>query len=152
MKTKNKIDLIGFVGRDPDITHRPDGSVLNVRFSVATTDRWTDGAGAKKERTASCSGTGQPSNWPHSFTLDPSSKSKARCTARPTKRTACAARAGKCGDPTTGFSIASRARRLRPHPPKAPTSSTLRASATTCLSERQAIPTSIIRLRKGAST
>ena len=51
MKTKNKIDLIGFVGRDPDITHRPDGSVLNVRFSLATTDRWTDGAGAKKERT-----------------------------------------------------------------------------------------------------
>lgn len=51
MKTKNKIDLIGFVGRDPVITYRSDRSVLNVRFSIATTDRWTDGAGAKKERT-----------------------------------------------------------------------------------------------------
>jgi single-strand DNA-binding protein len=53
MKTKNKIDLIGFVGRAPDITYRSDGSgaVLNVRFSLATTDRWTDGSGQKKERT-----------------------------------------------------------------------------------------------------
>lgn len=51
MKTKNKLDLIGFVGRDPDVTYRADRSILNVRFSLATTDRWTDGAGAKKERT-----------------------------------------------------------------------------------------------------
>ncbi len=51
MKTKNRIDLIGFVGRDPDVSKRPDGSVLNVRFSLATTDRWTDATGAKKERT-----------------------------------------------------------------------------------------------------
>lgn len=51
MKTKNHIDLIGFVGREPDISHRADGTVLNVRFSLATTDRWTDGAGEKKERT-----------------------------------------------------------------------------------------------------
>ena len=53
MKTKNKIDLIGFVGRAPDIAYRSDGSgaVLSVRFSLATTDRWTDGAGQKRERT-----------------------------------------------------------------------------------------------------
>jgi single-strand DNA-binding protein len=53
MKTKNKIDLIGFVGRAPDITCRSDGSgaVLKVRFSLATTDRWTDGGGQKRERT-----------------------------------------------------------------------------------------------------
>jgi single-strand DNA-binding protein len=51
MKTKNRIDLIGFVGRDPEVTHRADGSVLNVRFSLATTERWTDTTGAKKERT-----------------------------------------------------------------------------------------------------
>ena len=51
MKTKNRIDLIGFVGRDPDVSYRSDGAVLNVRFSLATTERWTDGAGEKKERT-----------------------------------------------------------------------------------------------------
>jgi single-stranded DNA-binding protein len=45
MKTKNKIDLIGFVGRDPEVTKKPDGQVLNARFSLATTERWTDGAG-----------------------------------------------------------------------------------------------------------
>jgi single-strand DNA-binding protein len=51
MKTKNRIDLIGFVGRDPDVSYRPDGTILNVRFSLATTERWTGGAGEKKERT-----------------------------------------------------------------------------------------------------
>lgn len=53
MKTKNKIDLIGFVGQAPDITYRSDGTgaVLNVRFSLATTERWNDGEGQKKQRT-----------------------------------------------------------------------------------------------------
>jgi single-strand DNA-binding protein len=53
MKTKNKIDLIGFVGRAPDITSRSDGSsaVLDVRFSLATTARWNDADGRRKERT-----------------------------------------------------------------------------------------------------
>jgi len=51
MKTKNRIDLIGFAGRDPDVAYRPDKTVLNARFSLATTERWTDASGAKKERT-----------------------------------------------------------------------------------------------------
>lgn len=51
MKTKNHIDLIGFVGRDPDVTYQTDGTVLNARFSLATTERWTDATGEKKERT-----------------------------------------------------------------------------------------------------
>jgi single-strand DNA-binding protein len=51
MKTKNKIDLIGFVGRDPEVARKADGQTLSAWFSVATTDRWTDGAGEKKERT-----------------------------------------------------------------------------------------------------
>jgi single-strand DNA-binding protein len=51
MKTKNRIDLIGFVGRDPQVSKKTDGQILNVRLSVATTDRWTDAAGEKKERT-----------------------------------------------------------------------------------------------------
>lgn len=51
MKTKNRIDLIGFVGRDPEVSYRDDKTVLNARFSLATTERWTDSTGAKKERT-----------------------------------------------------------------------------------------------------
>jgi len=51
MKTKNHIDLIGFVGREPAVGRRADGAVLNVRFSLATTDRWADAAGEKRQRT-----------------------------------------------------------------------------------------------------
>lgn len=50
MKTKNQIDVIGFVGKDPEIQHTPGGAVV-ARFSVATTDRWKDKAGQLQERT-----------------------------------------------------------------------------------------------------
>jgi single-strand DNA-binding protein len=39
MRTKNKIDLIGFVGRDPETSTTGGGSPV-TRFSVATNERW----------------------------------------------------------------------------------------------------------------
>jgi single-strand DNA-binding protein len=39
MRTKNKIDLIGFVGRDPETSATASGSSV-TRFSMATNDRW----------------------------------------------------------------------------------------------------------------
>jgi single-strand DNA-binding protein len=41
MKTKNKIDLIGFVGTDPE-THQTKEGTPVTRFSLATTERWKD--------------------------------------------------------------------------------------------------------------
>ena len=40
MKTKNVVELIGFLGRDPARATASDGSFLHARFSVATTDPW----------------------------------------------------------------------------------------------------------------
>jgi single-strand DNA-binding protein len=39
MRTKNKIELIGFVGRDPETRETTDGTPV-TQFSVATTERW----------------------------------------------------------------------------------------------------------------
>lgn len=50
MRTKNKIDLIGFVGRDPETQEGAAGTRI-TRFSMATTDRWKDKAGQTKEHT-----------------------------------------------------------------------------------------------------
>jgi single-strand DNA-binding protein len=50
MRTKNNIDLIGFVGRDPK-TQETTGGARITRFSMATTDRWKDKAGQAKEHT-----------------------------------------------------------------------------------------------------
>ena len=41
MKTKNKIDLIGFVGADPE-THQTREGTPMTRFTLATTERWKD--------------------------------------------------------------------------------------------------------------
>jgi single-strand DNA-binding protein len=49
MKTKNRIDLIGFVGQEPET--RRTGDRIYTRFTLATTERWTDDAGAKHEHT-----------------------------------------------------------------------------------------------------
>jgi single-strand DNA-binding protein len=50
MKTKNAIDVIGYVGKDPELKHTTGGASV-LRFSVATTDRWKDKAGTPQERT-----------------------------------------------------------------------------------------------------
>lgn len=51
MKTKNFVELIGFLGRDPAVQRTSDGSFVHARLSVATTDRWTAAGGERKERT-----------------------------------------------------------------------------------------------------
>lgn len=51
MICKNHIDLIGYLGREPEVVYRPDKTILNARLSLATTERWTDAAGQKQERT-----------------------------------------------------------------------------------------------------
>jgi single-strand DNA-binding protein len=50
MKTKNRVELIGFVGQEPEVRHGADGAVV-ARLSLATTDRWTDKAGEAREHT-----------------------------------------------------------------------------------------------------
>ena len=50
MRTKNKIDLIGFVGRDPETSTTAGGSPV-TRFSVATNDRWKGKDGQLREHT-----------------------------------------------------------------------------------------------------
>jgi len=47
----NRAQLIGHLGRDPDIRHTQDGRPI-ANFSLATSERWTDKqSGEKKERT-----------------------------------------------------------------------------------------------------
>ena len=46
----NKVLLIGRLGKDPEVRYTKDGSaVANLR--LATSEQWTDKAGAKQERT-----------------------------------------------------------------------------------------------------
>jgi single-strand DNA-binding protein len=46
----NRVTLIGNLGADPEVRTTADGRRI-VRFSVATTERWKDGSGARQERT-----------------------------------------------------------------------------------------------------
>jgi single-strand DNA-binding protein len=46
----NKIMLIGNLGRDPEMTYMPSGTPL-TKFSVATSRRWKDKNGERKEET-----------------------------------------------------------------------------------------------------
>jgi single-strand DNA-binding protein len=39
MKTKNRIDIIGYVGKDPEASETSAGTPI-ARFNVATTERW----------------------------------------------------------------------------------------------------------------
>ncbi|HZL21149.1 MAG TPA: single-stranded DNA-binding protein [Polyangia bacterium] len=48
--TKNEMTLIGFLGSDPELKYTPSGRPV-TNFSVATTERWKDKAGAAQERT-----------------------------------------------------------------------------------------------------
>jgi len=46
----NKAIIVGNLGKDPEVRFTPDGRAV-ARFSVATTERWTDQQGQRQERT-----------------------------------------------------------------------------------------------------
>lgn len=47
----NKVQLIGNLGKDPEIRYTPSGAAV-ANFSIATSEQWTDKAsGEKKQRT-----------------------------------------------------------------------------------------------------
>jgi|TARA_R110000824_G_scaffold32908_1_gene106077 single-strand DNA-binding protein len=46
----NRVILIGNLGRDAEINSTPNGTPV-ANFSVATSERWTDKAGDKQEKT-----------------------------------------------------------------------------------------------------
>jgi len=46
----NKAILVGNLGKDPELRYTPSGQAV-TKFSMATTDRWTDKEGGKKEKT-----------------------------------------------------------------------------------------------------
>ena len=45
-----KILIIGYLGRDPEVKYSPQGSVV-AQFSIASTERWKDKNGELQERT-----------------------------------------------------------------------------------------------------
>ena len=50
MASVNKVILVGNLGRDPEVRYTPGGTAV-ANFTLATTDRWNDPSGEKKERT-----------------------------------------------------------------------------------------------------
>ena len=46
----NKAILIGNLGKDPEVKFMPNGDAV-CNFSIATSESWTDKAGAKQEKT-----------------------------------------------------------------------------------------------------
>ena len=46
-QTLNRVTLIGYLGRNPEIRDIPGGRAVNL--SVATSEHWTDRAGEKRE-------------------------------------------------------------------------------------------------------
>src|SRR3990167_8070939 len=50
MSSVNKVVLIGNLGKDPEIRYLPSGDPV-ASFSVATSEKWTDKSGQKKEET-----------------------------------------------------------------------------------------------------
>jgi len=50
MKTLNRIELIGYVGRDPEATQTASGTPI-ARFNLATTKRWREAGDEPKEHT-----------------------------------------------------------------------------------------------------
>lgn len=51
MKSLNKVQLIGYVGKDPELRYIPSGAAV-AEFSIATSEQWKDKqTGEKKERT-----------------------------------------------------------------------------------------------------
>lgn len=49
-RSLNKVQLIGNVGRDPEIRHTKDGNPI-ANMSIATSDTWKDKQGQKQEKT-----------------------------------------------------------------------------------------------------
>ena len=47
---KNQVELIGFLGQDPELKSSAGGRAF-TRLSIATTDRWKDRTGEYQERT-----------------------------------------------------------------------------------------------------
>ena len=50
MSSLNKVMLIGNLGKDPEIRYTQNGTAV-ANFTMATTDRWTDGSGERREKT-----------------------------------------------------------------------------------------------------
>lgn len=50
MASVNKVTLLGNVGKDPEIRYAPSGSAV-CSVSIATTRKWKDKSGEKKEET-----------------------------------------------------------------------------------------------------
>ena len=50
MASLNKVQVIGNIGQDPEVRYIPNGTPV-ASFSVATSERWTDKAGQKQEKT-----------------------------------------------------------------------------------------------------
>ena len=49
-KSLNKVQLIGNLGKDPELSYTPSG-VAVAKFSIATGERWKDQEGNMQERT-----------------------------------------------------------------------------------------------------
>jgi single-strand DNA-binding protein len=50
MASVNKVILVGNLGRDPETRYTQNGTPV-AHFTMATSERWTDPSGEKKERT-----------------------------------------------------------------------------------------------------
>jgi len=50
MASVNKVILIGNLGRDPEVRYTTGGTPV-ANFTMATSERWTDQSGERKERT-----------------------------------------------------------------------------------------------------
>jgi len=50
MGSVNKVILVGNLGRDAELRYTPGGAAV-AKFSLATTEKWTDKAGSLQERT-----------------------------------------------------------------------------------------------------
>lgn len=46
----NKVILIGYLGRDPEVRYMPQGDAV-CNFSIATSESWKDQSGQRQERT-----------------------------------------------------------------------------------------------------
>ena len=46
----NHITVVGHLGRDPEMSYTPSGTAV-TKFSVASSRKWTDGNGERKEQT-----------------------------------------------------------------------------------------------------
>ena len=50
MGSVNKVILVGNLGRDAELRYTPGGAAI-AKFSLATTEKWTDKSGSPQERT-----------------------------------------------------------------------------------------------------